>query len=481
MSSASVRKNLAAKMKNALSTESNELQREALQNKRPQVLYLDDLEFINNTIRKITRGLSTMGTKKDYLRKDLTVTFTSKDLKKAKDIVRPFQDKFIKANKIYKEGGALLENTMAGQYLKVNQRKVYNKILAEEAFMVQSFSVLGTIKNLLVDEFVDGTKEQLAKIKLRINRGHGVGEGFAVSGTQIAEAQAAAYETLNDDEIEEYIKALEDFLYNAYNEEQMDLKTYDDIISVVVNYEQIVDPKTGKLKNEYIPIVTYQDQYENKGIDSAREKKALKMMREFTTKLGAGAFANMEGSSSLNEKMAATVIAQLLNNIKQEKTIRLAPNIDPRKVKFTSKGSAEAKGGSRKNRGSIKTRKRKVSTVAIAPKKTKAKTSKVNLTNLLGVLNNQLPRVVARNMGGPRLENRTGRFAQSVRATDVAQTPQGFPSIGYTYMKERYGGYESTSGSRFADVDRDPRPLIDQSIREIAASFALGRIYTRRQ
>ena len=84
-------------------------------------------------------------------------------------------------------------------------------------------------------------------------------------------------------------------------------------------------------------------------------------------------------------------------------------------------------------------------------------------------------------MGSPRLENRTGRFAQSVRATDATRTKEGYPSIGYTYMKERYGVYESTSGTRFADVERDPRPLIDQSIREIVIGMGLGRIYTRRQ
>ena len=99
---------------------------------------------------------------------------------------------------------------------------------------------------------------------------------------------------------------------------------------------------------------------------------------------------------------------------------------------------------------------------------------------ILGVLNNQLPKVVAGNMGSPRLQNRAGRFAQSVRATDVTQTPQGFPSIGYTYMRNRYGVYESTSGTRFADVERDPRPLIDESIRELVIGMGLGRIYTRR-
>ena len=39
-------------------------------------------------------------------------------------------------------------------------------------------------------------------------------------------------------------------------------------------------------------------------------------------------------------------------------------------------------------------------------------------------------------MGPPALENRTGRFAASVRAMDVITTREGFPSVGYTYQKD---------------------------------------------
>ena len=98
----------------------------------------------------------------------------------------------------------------------------------------------------------------------------------------------------------------------------------------------------------------------------------------------------------------------------------------------------------------------------------------------MGNINAKLPGKVAENMGSPALEKRTGRFASSVRVTDVAQTPQGFNSIGYTYMKEPYSVFETTSGSRFADANRDPRVIIDRSIREIAAEMAIGRLYTRR-
>jgi len=96
---------------------------------------------------------------------------------------------------------------------------------------------------------------------------------------------------------------------------------------------------------------------------------------------------------------------------------------------------------------------------------------------LLGILNKRLPEVVAKNMEPPRLEYRTGRFASSVKATDIITTRKGFPSIGYTY-DSRYQTFEP--GYRQGSTERDPRKLIDTSIREIAAEFALGRFYTRR-
>ena len=81
--------------------------------------------------------------------------------------------------------------------------------------------------------------------------------------------------------------------------------------------------------------------------------------------------------------------------------------------------------------------------------------------------------MVQSNMGEPALTNRTGRFASSVRPTDIAMTPQGFPSIGYTYRRDPYEVHEQ-------DSSFDPRKLIDRSMREIAAEYAIGRFYTRR-
>jgi hypothetical protein len=101
---------------------------------------------------------------------------------------------------------------------------------------------------------------------------------------------------------------------------------------------------------------------------------------------------------------------------------------------------------------------------------------------LIGVLNKQLPQTVRKNMVAPGLENRTGRFASSVRVTDVVQTPQGYPSIGYTYQRNPYEVFEMGGGAApWSTPERDPRHLIDRSIREIMAQHAIGRFYTRRE
>jgi len=102
--------------------------------------------------------------------------------------------------------------------------------------------------------------------------------------------------------------------------------------------------------------------------------------------------------------------------------------------------------------------------------------------HLIGVLNKELPNTVRKNMRAPALENQSGRFAESVKVTDITTTKKGFPSIGYTYAKNPYQVFEDGSGKPpWADGDRDPRVLIDKSIREIAIQFAIGRFYTRRQ
>ena len=104
-----------------------------------------------------------------------------------------------------------------------------------------------------------------------------------------------------------------------------------------------------------------------------------------------------------------------------------------------------------------------------------------NLLALQTLLNAKLPEEVRRNMGPPGLTNITGKFANSVRVTDISTTAKGFPSIGYTYDKNPYQIFELGKGKApWATAQRDPRKLIDRSIREIVAQQLVGRFFTRR-
>jgi imidazoleglycerol phosphate synthase glutamine amidotransferase subunit HisH len=100
---------------------------------------------------------------------------------------------------------------------------------------------------------------------------------------------------------------------------------------------------------------------------------------------------------------------------------------------------------------------------------------------MLAYINTRITDTIAKNMELPGLEYQTGRFAQSVKALNLIKTRGGFPSIQYTYQRDPYQVFEMGVGrAPWATTDRDPRKLIDRSIREIAAQFLTGRIYTRR-
>jgi len=99
-------------------------------------------------------------------------------------------------------------------------------------------------------------------------------------------------------------------------------------------------------------------------------------------------------------------------------------------------------------------------------------------TAMMAYINARLPTSIINNMGDPALNNRTGRFAASVRVVDILQTAKGFPSIGYTYLKSPYQTFEQ--GGKRGSPDLDPRKLIDRTIREIAAEQMMGRLFTRR-
>lgn len=212
------------------------------------------------------------------------------------------------------------------------------------------------------------------------------------------------------------------------------------------------------------------------------ENKALNQLKgQLAARMGMVFKKVVEGNLGPFEKLFEDVD---ITTIKGSPTIRediaeeLVEGIDPKRKRRSKKSTDTSK----VHKGGAPAGKLK------RPKKKKIRKPNLQVSRqkgpgsaplaLLGILNQQLPERVRRNMNSPRLVNRTGRFAGSVKITDMSVTAQGFPSIGYTYAREIYETFEL--GNKQGSVDRDPRRLIDQSIREIASQFAIGRFYTRR-
>ena len=92
---------------------------------------------------------------------------------------------------------------------------------------------------------------------------------------------------------------------------------------------------------------------------------------------------------------------------------------------------------------------------------------------LLAIFNANLEQAIIENMGGQALNNRTGRFAGSVKVLNITPVRGTTGAIQYTYQRNPYQVFEGDAG-------RDPRLLIDNTLREQAAEMALGKFTTQR-
>ena len=200
-----------------------------------------------------------------------------------------------------------------------------------------------------------------------------------------------------------------------------------------------------------------------------RSKKLREAVLDFIEKYP---LENLEGSDSIKTRKRKEVLHKTLDPFKKLKNVKVTTE----NIKIKESNTKVSKSYKSKVTGKSK----KIGSIGAigATKIKRSKRPKKSIVSLIGILNAKLPRTVQKNMGAPALVNRTGRFASSVRVTDVAITPKGFPSIGYTYQLGPYQTFEP--GYAQGSTDRDPRTLIDKSIREIAASMAIGRFYTRR-
>ena len=191
----------------------------------------------------------------------------------------------------------------------------------------------------------------------------------------------------------------------------------------------------------------------------------------------------LKGSLSIEEVKVQEVEFTLISPFKGKKNIKVVTKA--KKPTYKRKEELIKGRTTKATRAKSKAPKAVIPLIGMAKNRGKARSVKglaSSPLHLIGLINKELPQTVLKNMGAPGLVNRTGTFARSAEITDIVQTPQGFPSIGYTYDRQPYGVFEDGEGAApWANGQRDPRKIIDRSIREIAAQFALGRFYTRRQ
>ena len=184
---------------------------------------------------------------------------------------------------------------------------------------------------------------------------------------------------------------------------------------------------------------------------------------------------DLDGSDSLLKRKKKKLRQSVLKPFMKSKNATTVA----KDLEYENSSSSPTKLGIARTLNAKRTKTKKAAK-AKARRKTHIESPASSMLQMIVLINKKLPDTVKKNMQPPALENRTGRFAESAKVTEIVQTKKGFPSVGYTYQRDPYQVFETNSRGPWSSPQRDPRTLIDKSIREIAAQMTIGRLYTRR-
>ena len=152
-----VRTKLAEALLKDLSSDENKRTRKKLQKARPQVLFLENLNFINDTIKELTE--------REHLDEDIALLeFSAEDLTKARKVAERYQEGYIKRHKRYPTGASDIENTMGGKHLSDKFPSDFNKVKSGIAFICSSFAQIGKCKKEIIDLFIKTSEHNIKKL-----------------------------------------------------------------------------------------------------------------------------------------------------------------------------------------------------------------------------------------------------------------------------------------------------------------------------
>jgi len=312
-----------------------------------------------------------------------------------------------------------------------------------------------------LDKAVYGAKHKVTETRSGglLQTGHGA--GHAVADRRYALAIEDLRSKWFKDEIQEETKG---FLHTSKSRKAL-LEVF------VKSVKSLGIPKLGKTE---ITVVHVEDESSRVNLGKASKEKAAlnNLSKEISDYILSSDFdfVNQKGSNSIMDNVLGLIVAPAVKR-KAKGTAKITK---PKKSTTISKTEVKGTRTTSSSKGGVPKGRRSKFMQTVPTKKGGTR----NLS-LLSILRLEIKKVVAANMTLPRLVYRTGRFANSVNVVDVIETAKGFPSVGYTYMHNPYDVFRMDIGNHLATPDRDPRSIIDISIRQIAARFGLTRVFTR--
>lgn len=449
MSNSEITKQLTKPMLRSLNKASQKRNRKKVERQPGQLLILNDISVFREIIE------SSLGIK-------LSSSSERRAMTAATERAESLQNTFRRMKKYKYRYGQIVERLP--EVLPASKYKV-----GENVFIVANFSSsITAVKKAIFDSLIsDGeiTKGQSTRLKKQIHKGHGV-RGNAVSEVGIALSMNKMNERLDTKDVN---ATLQKNLGAYMMQGKISLKEAHEIAALTIKYDQMVTPK-GKLRAQYFSIVDFQSGKENSGKDAQKEKALVEAFRKYFEFI-APKLADIKGSSTLKQKVEKQLVSALTGN-------KLYKNI---KVKTsTRKYSSKSKGVSKVRQK--KGKKPKVTIARVTRLKKARNTRKGSASSpfeLIVALNKALPATIRANMGSPKLNYRSGAFASSVQVTNIITPARGFPTIDYTYQQAPYGVFELGAGP-LATKERDPRNIIDETIRELAQYAAFRKFHTRR-
>jgi hypothetical protein len=256
----------------------------------------------------------------------------------------------------------------------------------------------------------------------------------------------------------------------------------DIIKEVKVRRSNIISGPIGQNMN--IVVTTIHSSEDNQERGRTEDKRVIQQLKPaIMRELKKHDWANTEGSDTYMETVEGLLFNSSLHTLTKGKRGKLKGG-KPRKLSNSpSSAKSVTKASSNKSPISkIKGRNKSTLKEPNIPSEDRPRAAPIkNWSSLLPILNAKLtPRVIA-NMRFPSLVNRTGTFANSAKVVNIEQTREGFPTFVFDYERDPYNVFDKTQGrSPWNTPQRDPRALVDKSVREVVREMAIGRFYTRR-